>query len=416
LFIARACKEKNIPVVIGGAYMTTLGHLYISRYTCLDYFIEGPGEQALLDFIRYLEGEIPIDHVPNLHYRIHDTFSFTYNKTVPMAESPVPDYTDLVLERYSIRSPDYKKLLILPYITSRGCINKCTFCNDHIYYTFDHKPVGTVIREITHIIETYKIDIIMFNDLTLFFSYDFLNDLCDRIIAAGLLFRWGGMASVVDADGKPFDAHLIEKMRKSGCTFLHFAPETASDELRKIMGKKFSTQQFTDVLKLCTAAGIRTVANFIHGFPYETLSQAEQTVQFVKENHRYIDNAKMVKFYVSETSAFHLYPERLGIQLTGGSYHDFKYYFTFIETGRSLAERRLLERQKKRLEKCIYQYITRKRAKICMFLPYSVYKTLLRFKHRHTIFNSFISKISDIIKSSALNKYLHPYMYKYNCE
>jgi len=415
LFIARVCQEKGLCVVFGGAYMTMIGYLYLSEYECIRYFIKGFGENSLIRFIQHRQGSLPIDKVPNLHYTIDEQQHFTFDETTAYDQSPEPDYSLFNLEHYTINphNEQSQAFLAIPYQMSRGCINHCAFCNDHTLHPFSHKSITTVISELSHIVNTTPVTSVMFNDCNVFFSYSFLDQLCNALLTHKIKIQWGGMTGIVDQSGKIMDNALITKLRKSGCHYLHFAPETGSNELRSKMGKTFTSQQIANILQQCSTVGIKTIVNFIHGYPYQNKSHTDETIAFIKQNRRHIDNAQIVSFYIAHNSAIHLQPQKFDISIQGKTTNFYKPSYSFTEDKRPSKDRTLLERDKQRLEKCIYKNITQKTFSQCKHLPYTLFKIILNIRHQNSWISVFIRYLNKRINNKTLRTYVHPYSYKY---
>jgi radical SAM superfamily enzyme YgiQ (UPF0313 family) len=71
-------------------------------------------------------------------------------------------------------------------------------------------------------------------------------------------------------------------MYQSGCRWIFFGVESASEEMCRIMHKGISLSEVQEDIENCAAAGILPTASFIVGLPDETVEQLKQTVTMAK--------------------------------------------------------------------------------------------------------------------------------------
>jgi radical SAM superfamily enzyme YgiQ (UPF0313 family) len=102
---------------------------------------------------------------------------------------------------------------------------------------------------------------------------------CDELIARNLPIRWFGNAR---ADNLT-DPAFVHRLRKAGCWMLAMGIETESEELRKDMVKKLERGKIQIALNNMRAAGIRSFAFFIFGYPGESLATINRTIEYAIE-------------------------------------------------------------------------------------------------------------------------------------
>jgi anaerobic magnesium-protoporphyrin IX monomethyl ester cyclase len=75
---------------------------------------------------------------------------------------------------------------------------------------------------------------------------------------------------------------MLELLRESGCIQVRFGVETGNDALRSLRkgGRTVSFEKHRQIVDACRALGIETQASYIFGFPDETLSDMEATIDF----------------------------------------------------------------------------------------------------------------------------------------
>ena len=165
-------------------------------------------------------------------------------------------------------------------ITSRGCPAQCVFCSIHPIWgkTFRPRSPGNVIAEIRHLIATYGIRELQFEDDNLTFDQKRANRLFDLMIEQRLDMLWttpNGVAMWA------LDELLLEKMKQSGCYRLSLAIESGDQEvLRKIIHKPLDLDKAQQLIRFAHSRGFETDAFFVVGFPGETKEQIRRTFRF----------------------------------------------------------------------------------------------------------------------------------------
>jgi hypothetical protein len=222
---------------------------------------------------------------------------------------PFPTYEEFELHEYHPETNNVN----LPFLFSRGCIGKCTFCMDH-YILGKHRvrSAENAVAEMKHHIQRYGITHFGFNDLICNGSPKNLERLCDLIVEENLNILWWSYAVV----RRGLTAQLFRKMRASGCVSLNFGMESASDKVLKLMNKYFNQEIAEETVRNCARAGIQTSINVIVGFPGETRTEHQETLDFLKRNRDYIHSVVNVgTLMLSPGTYLSMHPEEFGIKI-----------------------------------------------------------------------------------------------------
>jgi len=109
--------------------------------------------------------------------------------------------------------------------------------------------------------------------------------MCDLIISDRLRVTWGGKARIESK----MSPDIIKKAHKAGCRGFVFGIESASQRVLDHMRKNVKISDVEAVIINSHRAGISVGCFFIVGYVNETEEDFEETLQFIKRNHQYID-------------------------------------------------------------------------------------------------------------------------------
>ena len=286
LELARRIKQrKNIFIVTGG-WGTYNKHErdLLRRDAVVDVFVIGEGEESLHEVIvAYKRGD-EIKGVRGVLGKTEEESMFVPRAPKEDLDSiPFPAYEEFSLEDYRSRQ--------LCLLSSRGCIGRCTFCNDRTYQgTFRCRCPEQLVQEFEYHVRRNHVYDFVFNDLLINGNLDHLNRWCDLLIESGLTIRWFAQALT-----RPdMDLDLLLKMKKSGCHTLQFGVESGSDKILRKMKKMFTVSDAEKVLALTQQAGIAPWVNFIVGYPGEQEEDFQQTLSFIAHNRDKIERVGSV--------------------------------------------------------------------------------------------------------------------------
>ncbi|MCP4579553.1 MAG: B12-binding domain-containing radical SAM protein [Deltaproteobacteria bacterium] len=198
---------------------------------------------------------------------------------------------------------------------SRGCPHGCHFCYLGMYGPrFRQKPLERLLDEVRYITREFQVQNIYFMDLEFGLNRKHLIAFCKALLELDLGIRWCCQTRVTDVDGE-----VLNWMKKAGCTLIHFGVEAGSERILHQTGKGLTVKDCVRALELTREAGIKTALFMNFGFPGETLSEMNLTVELaIRLNPTYAAFHLIVPFPGTELArqtgldmaAFppHLYP------------------------------------------------------------------------------------------------------------
>lgn len=217
LLLAERLKKIKPDIVIfgGGAEVTRFKRImvggikewpFINRdiLASFDILIDGEGEMSLLEAFSLFKQGMDFRNIDGAVYKRGGRL---------VANSPrelirdldvlfPPDFSDFRLEDYTREA--------LPIVTSRGCVNRCTFCADSpLWKSYRQRSDEKVVEEIGFLIKKYRKKQFEITDSTFNGDVRRIDRFCDLIIESGLSIMWSAKVGL----RKEMTYGLLQKMR-----------------------------------------------------------------------------------------------------------------------------------------------------------------------------------------------------------
>jgi len=145
---------------------------------------------------------------------------------------------------------------------------------------YNARPVNQIIEELNYIIKNYGINSFTIKDTVVNANPEHLGNICKAIVKSGLRITW--IAKAIESPS--LSSNLLKKMKTAGCHTIIFRVETASDMLRKKMGKSTGIRITEEKIKQVHEAGIHAAINLLTGFPSEHTGEFQETLAFIERN------------------------------------------------------------------------------------------------------------------------------------
>jgi len=285
LYCAKHIKQKNKDkiIVFGGPQVARYADgLEIIKNKFVDYVIPGEGEEVFYELVNCISNNLDVSHVKGVLFKQHDQTIDTGERLLIEAldKLPFPDLSDFPL--------DYYKDISIPIAGSRGCINKCIFCRQPIFWrTYRVRPGENVYSEIKYQYNVLKMNNFYFAASLINGSIKELEILCDLIIKdKNLHINLDGTAMI----RKEMTGELLKKLYNAGIRSISYGIESGSVKVLKDMRKTLDLDLAKKVIKETCEAGIKVGTFWIVGFPTEDESDFLKSIEFIKENRVYMDN------------------------------------------------------------------------------------------------------------------------------
>lgn len=321
LYLAREIKSraKDRVIVFGGPQASVLmaGGRILEDNPEVDFVAEGEGEETLLEIVKKVLGSGGPGACAGARGRNGAGIAAGPGRK-PIADLdalPFPDFSDFDfrLYRHSFR---------IPIASSRGCVNRCIYCNERPFWgRYRSKSGEHIFEEVKSQLGKYPgVFFFDFQDSLVNGDMRVLEKFCDLIILEKVRIVWIGQAIV----RKEMNYELYKKLRRSGCLGLAYGLETASPALAWKIGKTFSKGTDTDrLLADSKKAGVGCALNFMFGLPGETDEDAGMNIDFIKRNAGRIAAVNPSPSFCAICPGTPAYedPGKYGIDLAKGAVH-----------------------------------------------------------------------------------------------
>ncbi len=277
LKVSRIAKEVNpsTAVVWGGVHPTFLAQDVLG-YGGVDFVVRGEGERTIVELCSSLEGKGPdLSSVRGLSFVEGE--EVVHNPERGLIEDldtlPLPG-AHLVL-----RPEAYRRMPLVGIMASRGCPWKCAYCSSPRFWkrAVRFRSPDKVIEEIRYLTAAFNTRIVNLLDDNFTINPQYVTKLCERMIEAKLKVSW---LTMTRAD--ILDEELLKLMKRAGCSGLSIGIETGSERMLELIEKKINLSQIKEAYALMYRNGITAGANFIIGFPEETLDDMHQTLSLMQ--------------------------------------------------------------------------------------------------------------------------------------
>jgi len=283
-FAARARELfPDITVIIGGPHVSAAPRETMERFPEFDVAVVGEGEETIIELLKALESGAHLDTVAGILMRREGEIATTGRRAflADLDTLPYPAW-DLLEGFPGLYPPATFKVRKLPaasLVTSRGCPNRCIFCDRSVFGSNCHAfSAEYVVGMIRYLVEQFGIREFSFEDDTFITFKKRLVAICQGIVSLGLDISWTCLGRVNSIDGE-----TLALMKRAGCWQISFGIESGSQEILTTIHKNVTLEQIRRAVALCRDAGILSKGFFIVGHPGETLLTLKQSLDFALE-------------------------------------------------------------------------------------------------------------------------------------
>ena len=250
----------NVKIAVGGP---NVQKGYFVKEPYYDYVVAGEGEQAILNILEEVEQGIQGEQ-----YIVQPE-----QERLNLNNFPMPDYASIDFNEYKIPNGVTTEL-------SRGCIAKCTFCEETHFWKYRQRMALDILSEVEYLYNEKGTRVFWFIDSLVNGNLNELRAFAKGVIAKGLKIKWTGYAR---CDGR-MDLDYLQDLADSGCVYLNYGCESASQKVLNNMAKGVTVAEMEQNFRDGKAVGIGAATNWIVAFPTETYQDYADTMAFLWRN------------------------------------------------------------------------------------------------------------------------------------
>jgi len=305
--VVRKLSPEAFVVVGGGLICFFEGRWSVlrafSRY--IDGWIPFEGEQPLFDLLEALDHGHDLGEVKGLlRFENGKPLYRQAGDPLPAPEFPLPNYDGLRLREYLTPEP------VLPVLSSRGCYwGRCAFCSHARLYRNQFRKLNAndVVSVLLELHRKYSASCFYFVDEAI--PPVTAAGFAQAVVSSRLPFRWFGETRMELS----YSRKRLRQLREGGCLMLIFGLESAVPRVLNAMEKGITPENASRILHDCAAIGIRAFVMFFTGFPSESRTEADQTVNFVDQHAQCITHVATNRFVVEERAPVFREQKRYGL-------------------------------------------------------------------------------------------------------
>lgn len=291
--------RKIVPhakIVMGGALVSSEPEL---MYDALkpDYMVVGEGEETLLELLEHLENNKTVNSIKGLVFRDSKgniVFTGPRPRISDLDALPLPDYEAFGYSSYldNMHPSDVEYYDIYDHprvhgvIGSRDCPFKCTFCYHVLGGQYVQRSIDSIMNELEQVVRHYRINIITFYDQLFANEPKRVLELCSRIKPFLKSLPWECRWFVAGLRAPNISDALIKTMIDAGCFMTSFGLESYNLKVLKSFKKQITPQQIDRAVQIAFNNRISLWANFIFFDVAETVSSAQETLNYWKKNSK----------------------------------------------------------------------------------------------------------------------------------
>jgi radical SAM superfamily enzyme YgiQ (UPF0313 family) len=277
--MAKLKRHFRAPMFCFGPHASTTPLASMRRAPDVDGMFVGEPEDGVLQLARLADAG-GLGSIASLTWRQGERIvpHSAHGSFTGFQSMPYPAWDLVPLQSYSL------PLVNRPYViveTSRGCPYSCDFCVAPIHqgHKFRERSAKSLVDEIERSYREFGVDFFYLWADTVTLNVKTFSAFCEELIARNLPIQWFGNAR---ADNLT-DPAFVHRLKRAGCWMLALGIESESEEIRKDMVKRLERQKIQTAFANMRAAGIKSFAFFIYGYPGETVQTMDQTTRYAIE-------------------------------------------------------------------------------------------------------------------------------------
>jgi radical SAM superfamily enzyme YgiQ (UPF0313 family) len=297
-------------IVLGGEHVTSMPEFSLLTSKA-DVSVLGEGEETIVELVQALRARTSLHGIAGLCYREAGSIKVNArrDRQTNIDEIASPDWDSFSLPTYHENrfvGGMYSSRMTVPILATRGCPYQCTYCsapNMWMPRWIPRDPVK-VVDEIAGYVQRYGAGNFPFQDLTAIIQKEWIKAFCQEMIRRKLNVLW---QLPTGTRSEAIDPEVAALLREAGLTAMAYAPESGSDETRRLIKKKMTASKLFNSIDAASGAGLNVSVFLVIGFPHDRPEHLADNLPFIDELSRHGVNDIGVGYYMAlpGTELFH---------------------------------------------------------------------------------------------------------------
>jgi len=297
-------------IVIGGEHVTSMPEFSLLSSKA-DVSVLGEGEETVVELAHALRDATPLDGIAGIAYRAADCVRVNSrrDRQTNIDAIATPDWDSFAVGTYHQNrfvGGMYSSRMTVPILATRGCPYQCTYCsapNMWLPRWIPRDPVK-VVDEIESYVKRYGAGNFPFQDLTAIIQKDWIKAFCEELIRRKLNILW---QLPTGTRSEAIDPEVANLLREAGMTSMAYAPESGSDNTRRLIKKKMTASKLFQSIDAAAGAGLNVTVFLVIGFPHDRREHLAENLPFIDELANHGVNDIGVGYYMAlpGTELFH---------------------------------------------------------------------------------------------------------------
>ncbi len=277
-FVRTEERLKHTRIILGGPEVTHHDEAFLRAGA--DFVILGEGETTLYDLLTTVDSAFSpfldtVDGIAFINMRGDIVRTKEREKIKDIDVLPMPDRKAIDLNLYFKAWKDRHGYSTASISTMRGCPYTCKWCSRAVYgLSYRRRSPKLVVEELAWMQQNYAVDTFWFVDDVFTISHKWLAAFGEELMLKGIEIRY---ECITRADR--LNAEAVALLEQTGCFRVWIGAESGSQRILDAMDRRVEVGQVRDMIHLAQASGIEAGTFIMLGYPGETETDIEETVQ-----------------------------------------------------------------------------------------------------------------------------------------
>ena len=277
-------RHPDVPVILGGEHVSSMTEFCLLT-SVADVLVLGEGEETVIELLHALRDKQPLDEIDGIAYRSGDDVVVNprRQRTTEIDDIAWPAWHLFALDTYHEHrwmGGLYSSTKSVPILATRGCPYQCTYCSAPNMWTprWIPRDPAKVVDEIQYYVEHFGARNFPFQDLTAIIRREWIVDFCNQLLDRDLQITW---QMPTGTRTEAIDAEVAQLLRRTGLISMAYAPESGSEETRRLIKKKMKTDRLFQSMRATVAEGLHASVFLVIGFPHDTEDHLRENLPFL---------------------------------------------------------------------------------------------------------------------------------------